>query len=263
MNASNTKKVIAVVSDFKFLNKNFNNLFYQLRGNGKYSGELLIITSKLTPTFLIRSIRKKHNVKVLRFKKIKFDRKTEFELNNIETFDDPNRNKTKKFQWHKLHLFDEYLKNWDHVFYLDINMNIHHDINRILDLSPNHHFMARADAFPDYDRDLKTQFDQTHPLFKNLEKKYKLEVQDYFQTGVMYFDTNIINKNTKDEIINLVKKYPITKTNEQGVLNLYFYLDKKVYRELPSEIDGFTTYFYWKIANKKTMITKQLVEQNK
>ena len=60
MNASNTKKVIAVVSDFKFLNKNFNNLFYQLRGNGKYSGELLIITSKLTPTFLIRSIRKKH-----------------------------------------------------------------------------------------------------------------------------------------------------------------------------------------------------------
>lgn len=263
MSVKDPKKVIAVVSDFKFLNRNFNNLYHQLRVNGKYDGEILVITSIFTPTFLIKSIKKKHNIKVLRFKKVKFDKITEFELNNLETFEDPNRNKTKKFQWHKLHLFDEYIKNWNHVLYLDINMNIHHDINKILDISPKNHFMARADAFPDYNRDLKTQFDQTHPLFENLDQKYKLGVQDYFQTGVMYFDTNIIDKNTKDEIINLVKKYPITKTNEQGVLNIYFYLEKKLYKELPSEIDEFFTYYYWKIANKKTIITKQLTEQNK
>lgn len=263
MNASDAQKVVVVVSDFKFLNRNFNNLYYQLRVNGKYQGEVLVITSKLTPTFLIKSIRKKHNVKVARFKKIKFDQKTEFELNNLQTFDDPNRNKTKKFQWHKLHLFDEYIKNWEYVFYLDINMNIHYDINKILDVSPQNHFMARADAYPDYNRDLKTQFDQTHPLFENLEQKYKLGVQDYFQTGVMYFDTNIIDKNTKDEIINLVKKYPITKTNEQGVLNIYFYLEKKLYKELPSEIDEFFTYYYWKVVDKKIIITKQLIEQYK
>ena len=56
-------------------------------------------------------------------------------MNNLQTFNDPNRNKTKKFQWHKLHLFDEYMKNWDYIFYLDINMNIHYDINKILDIS--------------------------------------------------------------------------------------------------------------------------------
>ena len=65
------------------------------------------------------------------------------------------------------------------------------------------------------------------------------------------------------EIINLVKKYPITKTNEQGVMNLYFYLEKKLYKELPSEIDEFFTYYYWKIADKKIIITKQLIEQYK
>ena len=129
-------------------------------------------------------------------------------MNNLKTFNDPNRNKTKKFQWHKLHLFDEYLKNWDYIFYLDINMNIHYDLNKILDISPTNCFMARVDTYPNYDRELKSQFDQTHSLFAMLEENYKLEVQNYFQTGVMYFDTNIIEKNTKNEIINLVKTYP-------------------------------------------------------
>ena len=46
MDSSDTKKVIAVVSNFKFLKNNFNNLYNQLRGLGNYHGEILIITSK-------------------------------------------------------------------------------------------------------------------------------------------------------------------------------------------------------------------------
>lgn len=263
MNSSDTKKVIAVVSNFKFLKNNFTNLYNQLRGPGNYHGEILIITSKFTPCFLIKSIRKKNQIKVLRFKNIKFNKNTEFELNNIETSPDPNRNITKKFQWHKLHLFDVLMKNWDFVFYLDINMNIHYDINHIFALTPDNCFMARSDTYPNYDRELKTQFDQTHPLYKELEKKYDLNVNDYFQTGVMYFDTKIINHQTKNQIINLVNKYPITKSNEQGILNLYLYLEKKIYKELPSKIDGYTTYFYWKLADEEIIITKQLTEQIK
>ena len=263
MDPNDTKKVIAVVSNFKFLKNNFNNLYNQLRGKGNYQGEILIITSKFTPCFLIKSIRKKNRINVLRFNRIKFDKKTEYELDNLETFSDPNRNITKKFQWHKLHLFDKLIKNWDYVFYLDINMNIHYDINHILMLTPNNCLMARSDTYPNYDRDLKTQFDQLHTLYDELEKKYDLSVSDYFQTGVMYFDTRIINDRTKNEIINLVNKYPITKSNEQGILNLYFYLEKKIYKELPSKINGYTTYFYWKLSSEKIIITKQLTEQNK
>jgi len=263
MNSSDKKKVVAVVSNFKFLKNNFNELYYQLRVPGNYQGEILIITSKFSPCFLIKSIRKKNQVKVLRFKNIKFNKITEFELNNLETFPDPNRNLTKKFQWHKLHLFDERIKNWDYVFYLDINMKIHYDINRILALTPDNCFMARSDTYPNYDRDLKTQFDQTHPLYEELEKNYDLSVNNYFQTGIMYFDTKIISKQTKNQIINLVNKYPITVTNEQGILNLYLYLQKKIYRELPFKIDGYTSYFYWKLIDEKIIITKQLTTQNK
>ena len=90
-----------------------------------------------------------------------------------------------------------------------------------------------------------------------------MSVIDYFQTGVMYFDTRIINDQTKNQIINLVNKYPITKSNEQEILSLYLYLEKKIYKELPSKIDGYTTYFYWKLADEEIIITKQLTEQIK
>ena len=63
MISSDTRKAIAVVSNFKFLRNNFDNLYFQLRTFGKYQGEILIITSKLTPTFFIRSIRKKKQYK--------------------------------------------------------------------------------------------------------------------------------------------------------------------------------------------------------
>ena len=74
MDSSNTKKVITVVSNFKFLKNHFNNLYNQLRGSGNYKGEILVITTKFSPCFLIRSIRKKNNVKILRFKKIKLQK---------------------------------------------------------------------------------------------------------------------------------------------------------------------------------------------
>ena len=70
----------------------------------------------------------------------------------------------------------------------------------------------------------------------------------------MYFDTKIINDQTKNQIINLVNKYPITKSNEQGILNLYLYLEKKIYRELPSKIDGYTSYFIGNFLMKKLLL---------
>lgn len=249
---------VAVVADFKYLHNYFENFNKQLRTKGNFKGDLLIITTYFCPTFLIRGISKKNKVIVLRFKKIKFKKNTNKILNNLETFEDPNRNKTKKFQWHKLNLFDIKLKQWDYIFYLDINMNIHFDINILLKDLPKNSFQARADSYPNYDRKLDTQFDKTNLIYEDLRSNYDLSVNDYFQTGVVYYDTTIINENTKAEIIKLVERFPISITNEQGILNLYFYLEKKLYKELPTDIDGYLSYFYWMIKDKKVIITKAL-----
>lgn len=254
---------IALVANFKFLRKHFNRLLMEIRNYGKFDGEVIVITSIFCPTFLIKYLDKKNNVKVIRFKKIKFSKQTEYSLDNLETYLDPNRNKTKKFQWHKLHLFDEKLKNWDSILYLDINMHIHFDLMPILDINVKDKFLARADSYPKYDKDLSTQFDNTNFLFLNLNDKYDLSIKHYFQTGVMLYDTELIDLNTKQNIINIVEEFPISTTNEQGILNLFFIHHLNKYEELPSYIEDYRTYFYWKQKGVKTIITKQNREQYK
>ena len=64
-------------------------------------------------------------------------------------------------------------------------------------------------------------------------------------------------------IMNLIKKYPFSTTNEQGILNLYFIFIKKQYKELIETIDDKISYFYWKLSDKEVIITKALTTKNK
>ena len=114
----NNKIAIAVVGDFNFLRKYLYNFVKQVRNIGKYKGEILIITSLFTPTFFLNLVLRDKNIKIYRFKKIKFSRRTNEALNNINIPGKPNRHKTKNFQWHKFHLFDEKLKKWVKFFTL-------------------------------------------------------------------------------------------------------------------------------------------------
>jgi len=253
----NNSTVVVVVANYKYLRKYFNNFISQLRVNGKYSGEVLIITSYFTPTFLIPKIGNDSNVKVVRFKNINFSTKTIKSLKNLNTGLQPNRYKTKKFQWNKVHLFDIFLKKWDFVFYLDLNMQIHHDINSILNLKPKNALFARSDSYPENKRTLSSQFDTEHKIYEKLSNKFDLNTTNYFQTGILYFDTKIVNPATKKEIIELVDKYPLSITNEQGIMNIYFKFHLGIYEELPLKIENKTSYFYWLLENEEVIITKQ------
>ena len=95
-----------------------------------------------------------------------------------------------------------------------------------------------------------------------MEKIFNLNANNYFQTGLMYFDTSIIYKDMINEILKIAKEFPISITNEQGILNLYFQNRKGVYKELPEYL-GMTLFTIIGTKNKSILITKQLVEQYK
>ena len=252
---------VCVVANFKYLYRNFPRIYTQLRNIGKYNGEILIITNILCPTFLVKSLKRRNKVTVFRFKKNIFDSKTEKSLSNLSI--GSNRHVNKNFQWYKLYLFNKKIKKWKYIFYLDINMHIHFDIRPILDVKPKNKIYARADGYPTYNWKLSSQFDKNHPLFKNLNESFDLEITNYFQTGVMYFDTSIIGDNTYVDLVSLVNKYPFSQTNEQGILNLYFIFLKNNYEELVGEVENKITYFYWLIDNKDVIISKALTTRNK
>ena len=136
-------------------------------------------------------------------------------------------------------------------------MRIHFDINLILYEKPNDSFFARSDSYPEYNKTMSSQFDVGQPLYQKLSNKYDLNISNYFQTGVMYFDTSIIKNNTKEEILDLIDKFPISITNEQGILNIYLIYIRNLYVELNKEIGEFLTYYYWLVKDKKIIITKQ------
>ena len=261
MNSMHDKTAVCLVANFKYLYKNFPRMYKQIRNVGKYNGEILVITSLVCPTFLIKFLRKSNNVSILRFKKIKFDKKTESKLSNLNL--GSNRHVHKNFQWQKLYLFDKKIKDWNYVFYLDINMHIHHDIRPILDIKPINELLARADGYPNYEWKLSSQFDTTDINYSTLSETYNMEINNYFQTGVMYFDTKIINEQTFTEIIKLVINYPLTITNEQGILNLYFIFVKNNYRQLVEKVNEKISYFYWIIKDQEVIITKATTTQNK
>lgn len=74
----------------------------------------------------------------------------------------------------------------------------------------------------------------------------------------MLYDTNIINEYTFSDLYSLALKYTISKTNEQGIMNLYFNCEKKLWKQL--QLSNSETNFYdycsRKSGDTKFIITK-------
>ena len=209
---------VVFVCNKNYLNK-FKNTLQLLRTKGEYEGDvLLIIGNDLKEQE--NELKKNYNIQVKYFPDIVFSDYFYKINNNIKS---DGRHKIKKFQWHKLHLFNTFLKKWDYIFYIDCGMKIFRPVQPLIDSKKEKKMLAHNDAYPTQlgKWKLSLQFDKTNILFKELEKEYNLEI-DYFQTTIMLFDTNIINENTYYELFNLTNKYPISRTNEQAIIALYY-----------------------------------------
>lgn len=158
----------------------------------------------------------------------------------------------KVFQWHKMHIFDAYFKQWKKCLYIDAGMYIFNPIDKIINLDCTNKIIAHSDAYPTYEWKLKVQFDsiQFPELYKELTSNYNLDI-DYFQSGILLYDTDIIEENTKNDIIELSNKYINSRTNEQGIMNIYFNCIKNVWLPIKIKDDEIYYYDYWERNNLK------------
>jgi hypothetical protein len=103
--------------------------------------------------------------------------------------------------------------------------------------------VAHSDGYPTYQWKLSGQFDHTKPeYFTKLKQKFNLNIDHYFQTTVMLYDTSIITNDTYNNLLALLSEYPICITNDQGIIALYFTLIRPVFKQLKIKNDD--TYFY-------------------
>ncbi len=119
----------------------------------------------------------------------------------------------KLFQYHKFYLFTPFFKQWSYVFYIDCGAKIYDNIQPVLDCTVPGTLVAHSDAYPSYQWKLKDQFLKEIPDGNS----------DYFQSTMMLYSTDIIDgDNTFAKLCELTAKYPHSKTNDQGILNLAF-----------------------------------------
>ena len=227
----------------------FPKIYKQIREVGNFDGDINLITNKKKLKIKPRNYNK---VNIFEFDQIRFSEDCNKELNNI-----PNgRNKVKPYQWNKFYLFDTLFKNWNFNLYIDINMTINKEIDAFFDVKPINKLFAPYDAYPDLAWTLESQFTENKNKIRTLKERFNLETRKYFQTGILYYDTDLINNEIFDNLIELVEKYPVSKNNEQGILNLYFLYEYPKFEALPKSYNNNDLYTYWKNQNNPAIITK-------
>lgn len=213
----------------------------QLLTNGNYKGNIcLVIGDDLKNDELLKhDMIVKNNIVVKYFPNIEFTKEfleIQYHINR------PAHWYQKMFQYHKLHLFNTFFKQWDYIFYLDCGITIFSDIEPMIQECKPNTLLAHSDAYPTYQWKLHNQFDKDRTdYFTKLNNTYKLNI-DYFQTTIMLYDTKIILEHTYNELVNLLLEYPISITNDQGIIALYFTNNKPLFQQIKT--NNYDTFFY-------------------
>ena len=239
----------------------FNKFIYtcnQLITNGKYNGNIcLVIGDDLHNRDLLNcDVINNNNIIVKHFPNIQFS--NDF-LDIQKKMNRPPHWFQKQFQFHKLHLFNIFFKKWNYIFYLDCGINIFSDISPIINELTENTLIAHSDAYPTYEWKLHNQFDKTNTeYFTKLNNKYNLNI-DYFQTTIMLYDTKIIKDDTYDNLLNLLTEYPISITNDQGIIALYFTNIQPLFRQIKTHNEHIYFYDYLsRNQNNKYIMLKSI-----
>jgi hypothetical protein len=212
--------VIALVCNMDYIEQLLKTLS-QLRDNGSWFYDILLIHDSTISCDIIQFL------------------KTESLLTHSELVENPvnvqtilhdsekhNVPKSKLFQYAKFHIFNTFMKKWDKVLYIDAGMTISGDVNRFFDIPCENTLFAHSDAYPTYERKLSNQF----KLYDKM-KDYNLD-SNYFQSGLLYYNTNIIDETTLSELSELANKH-FDANNDQAIMNLLFSCKRNIWKQLP------------------------------
>jgi hypothetical protein len=126
----------------------------------------------------------------------------------------------------KYYLFHKDMKKWDQIVFCETDTLVRKDIRKLFDVkgifaTPNN-------------GDIKNHFEnikgskEHELLFEELNNNYNINA-GAFNAGAFFFNTDIINDTTFDELIDLSKKYSLIATYpEQSILSLYWNNWKKI-----------------------------------
>lgn len=233
------KGVIVILSNEKHAERAMSTI-RMLRDAGQWSGDVVWLAVDYEPSI---GFINEYRLEVLRRKMI--DMTWLWDLRQKYPFADTDgREKHKLIQFSKWWVFDPFFKKWDSLLYLDAGMHISRPVQTIFSIPHKRLFVAPDDRFPFNDpaKNFRCQFSSVMSAeYRNLEEYCAnissdlLDRGGYFLNCIWLMDTVLITDDTIHDLIHLAHRFPISKTNEMAIMNLYFY---NKWQPLPESIDG-------------------------
>jgi hypothetical protein len=140
----------------------------------------------------------------------------------------------------KFHIFSEFFKQWDRVFFIDAGAFVNDDLARMTRVcNAQNTLFAHSNAYPTYQWKLDHEFSLDDRLAKQLQRLQALD-RDYFQSSCMIFDTKLIESTTVNQLYSLAELFPTT--GDQGTINLVFL---KNWKQIPLRDEKGLLYDFW------------------
>jgi len=237
---------VVLVSDRNYFTKAKQTIL-DIRSRGKWSNDIVLITIDFDVS---QNFIDFYNIQPIRFPIID---KTEL-INKIKKYEyyigGDGRELNKLNQWEKFHVFDEYFKKWSKIIFFDAGLRVLEPIKHLLELDCKGSILMPNDTgnYPIPKKLFKEQITMQDPfLVNNLLHEFGSHIleSEYFLNCIWIYDTSILDICKKQELIDVMNKYPLCKTNEMTVMNLLFHFKYNLCKEFPIKARNNKILFEW------------------
>jgi hypothetical protein len=246
--------VFVLITDEKYFAKAKRTII-DLRSIGQWTGDIVLIPVGFS---LPHNFRDYYRIIEKSFSPI--DKSLLLEKLNHRPFPDTidQREIHKLNQWEKLHVFDPFFIRWKRVVFLDAGLRILDKVDYLLGLDYKNSFIAPDDGgnfiIPNPAKRFITQVSMSDPetldrvLFDFGETILE---SNYFLNCIWIYDTQILDICSKQEMIDAMTEYPICKTNEMTIMNLFLHFKYCLWKPFPVYINqiGDKILFDWSERN--------------
>lgn len=217
------KNALVLVSDSFYLEYT-KQVFYSARKYGNWTGDLVLMVCDVKE------------------EELKWFRERGIIILNPEPVIQYQVNGWPRVVFHKLYLVHPMMKKWDKLVYMDSDIMILRDINRLT------RYKTFAAGVENGKLDIRGQLlheedltEKGKQLISELKTNYNLK-RVALNVGVMVFDTRHNSRELFEKGKNLLFKYePVLRFPEQALFNLLFYRN---WKRLPHVYNDYTFYFF-------------------
>ena len=247
--------VFVLITDIKYFPKAKLTII-DLRSKGQWTGDIVLIPLGFQ---IPENFKDFYRIEVQSFPPI--DKTPLLEILNHRPFPDTidQREIHKLNQWEKLHVFDPFFSRWDRVIFLDAGLRVLENVQCLLELDCKNAFLAPDDGgnfIPNPQKTFITQVSTSDPetLDKMLFDFGEILHSNYFLNCIWMYDTRILNICTKQEMIDAICEYPICKTNEMTIMNLFLHFKHRLWKPFPTHYKN-KILFDWSELNNPDRVT--------